>query len=227
MARDNPPKERQRRQLERKQGRRAPYDRILIVSEGGKTEPNYFNEIRKAYHLPMANIMALSSESGTTPLQVVQDARELFESGNPHKRILPRVFEQVFAVFERDDHDHYFKALKQAKSLDGKLKNDAGHGIHFQAIASIPCFELWLLLHYEDVHAPVHRNEVMRRLKQHIPDYEKGAENVFATTRDFLCEAKRRAKAHAKKFSADTDPEPFTAVVELVELLEHLKLKPP
>ena len=46
MARDNSPKERQRQQLERKLARRASYDRILIVSEGSKTEPNYFGEIR-------------------------------------------------------------------------------------------------------------------------------------------------------------------------------------
>ncbi len=46
MARDNSPRERQKKQLERKQGRRAGYDRILIVSEGSKTEPNYFSEIR-------------------------------------------------------------------------------------------------------------------------------------------------------------------------------------
>lgn len=51
MARDNSPKERQRQQLERKLARRDSYDRILIVSEGSKTEPNYFGEIRQAYRL--------------------------------------------------------------------------------------------------------------------------------------------------------------------------------
>ena len=39
MARDNSPKERQRRELERKRARRASYDRILIVTEGIRTEP--------------------------------------------------------------------------------------------------------------------------------------------------------------------------------------------
>ena len=34
MARDNPPKIRQRSQLERKKTQRASYDRVLIVSEG-------------------------------------------------------------------------------------------------------------------------------------------------------------------------------------------------
>ena len=55
MARDNAPKERQQKQLERKQARRASYDRILVVSEGSKTEPNYFREIRAAYRLHTAN----------------------------------------------------------------------------------------------------------------------------------------------------------------------------
>ena len=54
MARDHSPKERQRKQLERKLGRRASYDRILIVSEGSKTEPNYFSEIRAAFRLHTA-----------------------------------------------------------------------------------------------------------------------------------------------------------------------------
>jgi len=42
MARDNAPKIRQRAQLERKQTQRASYDRVLIVSEGRKTEPLLF-----------------------------------------------------------------------------------------------------------------------------------------------------------------------------------------
>ena len=51
MARDNSPKIRQRAQLERKQTQRASYDRDLNVSEGSKTEPIYFKEIKKAHRL--------------------------------------------------------------------------------------------------------------------------------------------------------------------------------
>ena len=72
MARDNSPQERQQKQLARKQGRRASYDRILIVSEGSKTEPNYFREIRAAYRLHTANVEVRPSELGTAPIQVVQ-----------------------------------------------------------------------------------------------------------------------------------------------------------
>lgn len=149
MARDNSPRERQRKQLERKLGRRASYERILIVAEGSKTEPNYFSEIRAAYRLHTANVEVRASELGTAPIQVVQYAR-----------IQPRAFEQVYAVFDRDDHDSYFDALRLAELLDGKLKNDAKQFIRFKAIASVPSFELkgrkTRLCYHTGAHASCH-----------------------------------------------------------------------
>jgi hypothetical protein len=224
MGRDRSPKERQRQQLERKRAQRESCDRILIVSEGRKTEPNYFNEIRIVYRLSTASVAVRPSELGTAPIQVVQYAQELFEKGDSHKGIQPRSFEQVYAVFDRDDHDSYHDALEQAESLDRTLKNDAKQWITFRAIASVPCFELWLLLHYEDIQAPLHRDEVMHRLKQHLPSYDKGASDVFKNTQAHLDVAISRAKKLAERFSAHTeDEEPFTAIVNLVELLRALR----
>jgi hypothetical protein len=223
MARDNSPKERQQKQLERKQDRRASYDRILIISEGSKTEPNYFREIRAAYRLHTANVEVRPSELGTAPIQVVQYAKALFENGDRHKNIQRRAFEKVFAVFDRDDHASYHDALSLAASLNGKLKNDAKQSIVFEAIASVPCFELWLLLHFEDIQAPLHRDEVIRRLKRHIPDYEKGTKNSFSITNEHLTVAIQRAERLATCFTAHTDPEPFTAIDALVKLMTSLR----
>ncbi len=223
MARDNSPKVRQKKQLERKQGRRASYDRILIVSEGSKTEPNYFREIRAAYHLHTANVEVRASELGTAPIQVVQYAQYLFEHGDRHRNIPERAFEKVYAVFDRDDHESYHEALKLAASLDGKLRNDASQPVAFQAIASVPSFEIWLLLHFEDVQAPLQRDEAMRRLKLYISGYDKGAGNSFAITREQLPIAIQRAERLAARFTAQTDPNPFTSIVELVKLLTALR----
>lgn len=135
MGRDNAPKDRQRQHLERKQqGRRARCDRILIVSEGSKTEPLYFDEIRVACRLPAANIAIVPGALGTEPLQVVEYAHALFENGDPHKGIEPRAFEQVYAVFDRDEHKTYFNALRRAESLDGKLRNDDKRPAAFKAV---------------------------------------------------------------------------------------------
>lgn len=223
MARDNSPRVRQREQLERKQGQRASYDRILIVSEGSKTEPNYFKEIRAAHRLHTANVEVRPSELGTDPIQVVEYAQKLFEHGDKFKSIRPRVFDQVYAVFDRDAHQSYFDALRLAESLDGKLKNDEKQFIRFRAIASVPSFELWLLLHYEHIQAPIHRDEALRRVKRHVPGYEKGARNAYASTCEHLDIASQRAHNLAIRFNAYTEPEPYTAIVDLVELLTTLR----
>lgn len=76
--------------------------------------------------------------------------------------------------------------MKFANSLKGKLKNDNKEEIIFRAIASIPNFELWLLLHFEDIQHFLHRTEVLRRLKSHIPNYGKGFKGCFSLTRDKL-----------------------------------------
>ncbi len=223
MARDNSPKIRQTRHLERKQGRRASYDRILIVSEGSKTEPNYFNEIRSTFRLHTANVVVRPSEHGTAPIQVVHYAEQLFLKGDSHRRIQPCAFDQVFAVFDRDDHESYFNALKAAESRDLKLKNDNKQYIRFKAIPSVPSFELWLLLHFENIQFQIDRNEVMSRLKQHIPQYDKGYEGTFALTCNQLEIAYKRAELLGYHNSGYTDPEPYTAVGDLVKLLTGLR----
>ena len=223
MGRDNQPKARQLRRKVAKEERRPSYARILIVTEGSKTEPLYLEEISATHRLNSAYVEVQPGQLGTSPIQVVQYARQLFEEGDFHKGIRPKSFDQLYAVFDRDDHDSYRDALDVAQSLDGKLRNDDRQLVSFKAIASIPSFELWLLLHYEEIQAPIHRDEVMVRLKQYIPGYDKGAGRVFAATRDRLETATQRAQALATKFNAYTDPEPFTALHELVLLLTTLR----
>lgn len=223
MGRDNQAKDRQLRRKVVKESRRASYARILIVTEGSKTEPLYLDEIRAAHQLHSANVEVQPGQLGTAPIQVVRYAQQLFEHGDLHKGIRPKSFDQVYAVFDRDDHDSYFNALHLAKSLDSKLRNDDRQPVSFNAIASIPSFELWLLLHYEDIRAPIHRHEVMDCLKQHIPGYEKGVGGMYVTTRDRLETAMPRAQALAERFNAYTDPEPFTALHKLVMLLTTLR----
>lgn len=52
MGRDNQAKDRQLVRKAYKEARRASYARILIVTEGSKTEPRYLEEIRAAAREP-------------------------------------------------------------------------------------------------------------------------------------------------------------------------------
>jgi hypothetical protein len=222
MAIDNSPRVRQRAQLERKKNKRASYERILIVCEGSKTEPHYFKEIRAFYRLNTANVEVQPSQLGTAPIQVVEFARDLFLNGDSHKRIPPRAFDRVFAVFDRDEHDSYFDAIKLAKSLDGKHRNSDKSPVAFNAITSVPCFELWLLLHYDDVQNSIHRNEAYKRLKSHIHQYDKGMSGIFDITRKNIDDAQERANRLATLNNINDGVVPLTDIGRLVTLLIEL-----
>ncbi len=142
------------------------------------------------------------------------------------KFVETRAYEKVFAVFDRDEHATYNDALKRARQLDGTLRNDDRRPVEFRAIASVPCFELWLLLHFEDVHAFGQRAEMIAKLKKHIPDYEKGATNIYALTEQRIDEAKGRAAQLKGRFTADDGTDPYTDIHDLVDLLRAIRAQP-
>ncbi len=224
MGRDDQSKHRQKnRNLRRKNGKRGPYKVVLIVCEGAKTEPRYLRERCAEQRLATANVYVLPSALGTEPKQVVESARQLFLDGDRLMGIEPRQFDEVFVVFDRDDHNSYHDALTRAQSLDLKLRNSANQAVPFSAIASVPCFELWLLLHFENIQAPMHRDDVYRQLRMHLPGYEKGQTGHWMQTRDRLAVASERAAERAASTNAHDGREPYTGLHDLVDRLLHLK----
>jgi hypothetical protein len=221
---DNHPKIRQAKKLARRLGNRPPADRILIVSEGSKTEPHYFEEIRVCHRLPTANVYMIPSQDGTSPNNVVNFAYKIFMEGDKHKRIPPKAFEKVFAVFDRDEHTRYFEGLDLAKSINNRnLRNDQRRSIEFKSIASVPNFELWLLLHFQDCQAPMDRHEVVRKLKTYLPAYEKEQGNHYTKTKRFLSEATHRAEVLTEKTTAWNGTELYTDIHLVVNKLINFK----
>jgi hypothetical protein len=213
-----PRHERERRggQLKRAGARRPPYDRVLIVCEGSKTEPLYFDAIRQANRIPAAHIAIMPSELGTEPRQVVDFAVAHFNR--------TKQFEHVYAVFDRDEHNTYSDALQRAQALHKSLKNDERKVVEFLAVPSVPCFELWLLLHFEDVFAFGHRSEMTDKLKVHIPHYAKGVGGIYKLTEPKLAEATARAISLKGRFNAENGVDPVTHIHELVQQLQNTRL---
>ncbi|MGF6633935.1 RloB family protein [Paraburkholderia tuberum] len=216
MGRDNHPRQRRASQLQRKKPQRPAYDRILIVTEGEKTEVNYFEEIRRFHRLSSAHIRVCNSPYGTTPLQVVEYARDRCRE--------TLEWERVFCVIDRDDHQRYVEALNSAQTLDGKYPNDLGQPIVFSAIPSNPCFELWFLLHFQAHEAHIHRTDVFRLLRdRYLQGYEKGRHGIFEATMQHL----DRAYANAERLRAHGQgrglTNPSTCVDELVRILCALR----
>ena len=220
MGADNSPKIRQaKRTHNRLEAKLKGNSRILIVAEGEKTEPNYFLEIRQLLRLPAASVAIHPSADGTDSLTVVNYAERIFINGDPHKKIACKAFDAIYAIFDRDDHQTYAQALSRAESLNGKLRNDSKSPVSFHAIPSVPCFEFWLLLHYEEVVHPIDRFEVYKRLRVHLPEYEKGGPSNFSRTRANIALAYGRAVSLAKYHTPHGGLEPYTAIPRLLDAL--------
>ena len=61
------------RELSRRKSKRSSYEKVLIVCEGEKTEPNYFNEQVNHYKLNSANV-AVDGKCGSSPKSVFERA---------------------------------------------------------------------------------------------------------------------------------------------------------
>lgn len=197
-------RERSEARLSRRQGKKRSYDRMLIVCEGEKTEVNYFTAIRREKRLPNADIEIVPSDYGTEPLQIVDYALDRFGQS--------KAFDKVYAVFDRDDHRTYHNALAKADACAEKLKNDEGGVVAFAAVPSVPNFELWILLHFRDVAAPIHRNEVYAELKKPAayPGYEKNSTTVYDETKANIEVAMERAAALRARFNKYDGTDPYT-----------------
>jgi hypothetical protein len=196
--------------IRRRQGNRSPLPRVLIVTEGSKTEPLYLNDIRKRHRISPAHIRVEPSEN-TDPLGLVNFAKAEFEKS--------RAYDRIYAVFDRDEHLNYANGLARARALNNKLKNDERKSVPFIPIPSVPCFELWLLLHYRDVDAFFHRDDLIREVKRRIPGYQKGMEGVYEITSPNIGDANGRAARLRQRFGPDAGTDPYTDVDVLIAYL--------
>lgn len=214
MARRNP---KQARSLARSGSTRAPYAKVLIVCEGEKTEPNYFNELKNYYKINSANIV-ITGDCGSDPLSIFRDAKKR----HLEQQDLGDAFDQVYCVFDRDAHTTYADALNAIKAMPRKTG--------FHAIRSVPCFEYWLLLHYLYTTKPYMKvanksvcNLVIADLRQHDPQYAKGCTGTFERLLPHLDKAITHAEKSLKSAMAIDADNPITDVHVLVHFLRNIK----
>lgn len=212
MSRRQPRRGREQRKT---QAKREPYPRILIVCEGSKTEPSYFLDARRTLKLSTANIEVAGRECGSSPATVVTYSVQKFEEDKD--------FDRVFCVFDRDSHPDYDAARNRC--LDLRKRKSNGEFCQFTPITSWPCFEFWLILHFQETSAPIvgvgNRSPgdvALSTLQRLYPNYKKGAPGVFTDLRDKLPDAIRRAK----QINSGSFNNPHTRIAELVEYLLSL-----
>lgn len=99
--------DRNAKSLRRRGPARDSYDRVLIVCEGSKSEPDYFRALAQDLKLGSAQVV-VTGDSDSAPIKVVEKAIKRFQQD--------RDFDQVYCIFDRDQHDTYRAALERVAS---------------------------------------------------------------------------------------------------------------
>jgi hypothetical protein len=209
--------------LKRQVGNIDTLKRVLVVSEGKKTEPIYFDYLVSKLKLTSADIEVMGSKK-SCPLEVVKYAKELFDI-SIEKGIK---YDMIFCVIDRDTHFHYGDALSFINTLSK---------YNFYAINSVPCFEYWLLLHFAYTTKPFSKTMnksicealISDELKKYLPNYEKNISLLEEKQINYILDENTIKKAieHSKKVleycdSSNTD-NPSTRIHEMVEKFLSLK----
>lgn len=162
--------------------KKQPYEVILIVCEGEKTEINYLKQLKDFFRLNNVAIDILSSKN-PSPLQVVEFAQK------NNKR-----YDKVYCVFDKDTHSTFDEALQKCKKYN------------FEAIVSNPCFEFWILLHFACTTKPFGTNSpcselINNDLKKYIKDYTKNYNfaNIIRQNLDIAIVNVQKANKEAEK----------------------------
>lgn len=170
--------------LKRPTSTRSVRQRILIVCEGEVTEVDYFTGIRDYFRsLPVEIRDCRVIGLGCDPLSVVEHAVKLRNEKRREARSQRDVnidYDEVWCVVDVDDHATLDRALITARREQVNL------------VVSMPCFDLWILFHYQEYTAGTHVKEVENKLKRHIPGYDKHLPKDFPYERHDV--AAQRAK---------------------------------
>lgn len=160
---------------------------------GVRTERDYFDGIRRSLARP--DVTLSIKAVGRAPDQVVTHAAGLLA----HQR---DQFDELWCVVDVDEFD-----------LDRAVRAVRTAGVRLAV--SNPCFELWLLLHFEDGGPPVlGATEATRRLRRHLPAYDKTRLD-FGDYAPGLADAIARGRKLDDGESVGTDPS--SGVWRLVE----------
>lgn len=124
-------------------------------------------------------------------------------------------FDEIWCVFDRDDHEKIDEAINMAK--------DNGILVAF----SNPNFELWFLKHYADQTGYIDRKSVIQKLKRYMPGYTKAARDIYEKLAVLQQDAIIRVRKLRKYHRDNQEPvtrNPSTNVDKLVSSLENIKI---
>ena len=169
------------RPLKRKVAIRQPRKTLVVFCEGERTEPEYLEALKRqplVRDIAAVDLRVETGQGGSVPQTLVNLASEARSRAVEEDAEIDE-FWCVFDVEWPRNHPGLPEAVQQARA----------NGI--QLAISNPCFELWLILHFQDHTAWLENNQARRLRRQLDGSDDKGLD--AAKYMPFADDAARRA----------------------------------
>lgn len=201
----------------------APY-RYLLVCEGEKTEPLYFESFKKLVNKKYKDTIKVNRYTidilgtGRNTEDLVKYTEEAIQR-ELNQGSLP--YGNVWVIFDKDD---FSKA--QFNNAIYKSKNN-GYNVAW----SNECIELWFILHFEYLNTAITRTQYIEKLNEYfevlgLGKYQKNMTNIYeiitsnGNVNAAIANAKKLEKANEDREPADKMP--CTTVYKLVKELNDI-----
>ena len=193
-----------------KTGKKEQLPIILIVCEGERTEPNYFDQFE------VTNITIDPRGIGDNTVRLVEYAIKESKTND---------YDQVWCVFDKDSfpNQNFNRAVELAKNEN------------FGIAYSNESFELWYILHFEYLNSQITRDQYIKKLNnifkskkdEGFPDsYKKNDPNIYRILKPYQHVALKNAQNLSNNYESELIPSsatqcPVTYVYKLVEELNR------
>lgn len=166
----------------------------LIVAEGEKTEPNYFEGLKREINMKYPNHISIQIKGigqGANTLTLLERAQQIVKTS-------PIDYKHVWLVYDKDDFpkDDFDNTFFKCKELSGEYdENQESDKITYHALWSNECIEYWFLLHFKYLDSALHRSEYIPLLTKCLGSkYEKNLDNIYNLLRPNMINAINNAK---------------------------------
>jgi hypothetical protein len=188
----------------------------LIVTEGTKTEPNYFEKLRDEINQKYKGHISIRIEGigqGSNTLTLLERAQKIVAES-------PVQFKHVWLVYDKDDFpkDDFDNTFTKCGLL-----SKADDSVSYHALWSNECIEYWFLLHFILLDSAISRNEYYPKLTEYLGSkYEKNRKDIYSLLKPNLQTAINNAKKVQKR-NINLPPSKCTPGTAVYEIFEKLK----
>lgn len=175
--------------------------KIVIVTEDSVNAVAYFTALLTDLGLWQAKAVTVDGKSDSTPAKVYDYAK------NTYAHIYTQPDRTVYCLIDCDDHLYFKDTLQKNNKIPNLI-----------ILESVPCFELWILLHFQNYWANNDREQLYKVLKdKHSVDKEKDDyKNVYI--KNLKAKTKIAIKNSELLYTQDRDTNPaYTKIHELID----------